>query len=84
MIDAESALKMGLLSSVVENDQLDNEIQRYCEIILANGSHAMRVAKELIAEVNDQPLTDEVIKRTSAVIAELRGTEEAQKRLAVF
>ncbi len=84
VIDADSALKLGLLSNVVENDQLDIEVQRYCEIVLANGSHAMRVAKELIAEVNDQPISNAIIKRTCEVIADLRGTEEAQKRLAAF
>lgn len=84
VIDADSALKMGLLSTVVEEDELDDEVQRYCEILLANGGDAMRAAKELIAEVADQPISDEVIKRTSAVIAELRGSDEAQKRLAAF
>lgn len=84
VIDANTALQMGMLSTVVESDHLDHEVQRFCEMFLSNGGAAMSEAKKLIAEVHDQPLTDEVIKHTSALIAQLRETDEAQQRLAAF
>ena len=84
VIDAATAFEIGLLSTVVAKDQLDHEVNRFCEILLLNGGHAMSVAKKLIADVVGQPLNEDIINRTSEVIAELRGTDEAQKRLADF
>ncbi len=84
VIDAESALKMGLLSTVVASEKLDEEVQRFCEMFLSNGNEGMSAAKKLIAEVGDQPLSDELIKHTSAIIAQLRETDEAQNRLGAF
>lgn len=84
VIDASTALQLGLLSAVVDFDQLDQEVERFCNAFLSNGSHGMGSAKKLIAEVAGQGLTDELIANTSHVIATLRESDDAQLRLANF
>ncbi|MCB2262090.1 MAG: enoyl-CoA hydratase/isomerase family protein [Candidatus Thiosymbion ectosymbiont of Robbea hypermnestra] len=42
---AEEALRMGLANSVVPHDELDQEVQRWCEEIMAHSPTALAIAK---------------------------------------
>lgn len=83
-ITAETALGLGLLSTVVKADDLDTTVNEFCDAFLANGQQAMAATKKLVAEVSTQGLTGELLNRTSGVIAKARVSDEAQQRLAKF
>lgn len=81
---AQTALTLGLLSEVVEPDQLDNEIGKLVDHLFANGPHALGAAKKLISDVANQPISAELIEQTSQLIADLRVTPEGQEGLSAF
>lgn len=83
-INAQQALQLGLLSTIVEAEDLDHEINRFANVLLANGRHAMQQSKQLIFDVTGQTLSDELIDSTSKVIAQARVSPEGQQRLSAF
>lgn len=83
-LDAESALALGLLSRIVDEDALDGAIEDMATMLRANGPMALRVAKALVAEVADKAITDALIESTSGLIANIRVGEEGQEGLAAF
>lgn len=84
MIDSKQAQQLGLLSTIVDDDALDSEVQRFCSVLLSNGQYAMQRSKQLIFDVSAQPLSEELIESTSRVIAEARISPEGQQRLSAF
>lgn len=50
LIDAEEALKIGLINKVVPKDRVMEEAQRYAGIIVKNGPLAVRAAKQAVLE----------------------------------
>jgi len=83
-ISAEQALRLGLLSSLVEDEQLDIEIGRLCNALLSNGEQSLKTCKQLIFDVALKPLDDNLIGHTSDVIAKARISDEGQRRLSAF
>lgn len=84
VFSATRARRLGLLSEAVVEEELDKTIEDLIEHILRNSPAAIRVAKELIFEVQDKPITDELIAMTSEKIAELRVSEQGQEGLNAF
>lgn len=84
VISAQHALQLGLLSELTDADKLDQEIDRICNLLLSNGSNAIKTAKQLVFDVASRPLSDELISHTSEVIAKARVSEEGQQRLTAF
>ena len=82
--DAQTALQLGLLSEVVEEDQLDATIDTFINILLANSPKAITAGKKLIFDVANRPVDAELRDRTSELIARLRVTEEGQEGLRAF
>jgi len=73
--DAETALRIGLVSEVAE--QLDVAVERAIAELLSAGPHAARWAKRLVRERPDGP-------ETARWIAERRASEEGQEGLQAF
>ncbi|MBU3005594.1 enoyl-CoA hydratase/isomerase family protein [Paraglaciecola arctica] len=84
VFSATRARRLGLLSEAVVEEELDKTIEDLIEHILRNSPAAIRAAKELIFEVQDKPITDELIAMTSEKIAELRVSEQGQEGLNAF
>lgn len=84
VINAEEARQLGLLSTVVEADNLAAEVKRFTTALLANGAEAIKASKQLIFDVAHQPLSDELMTHTSRVIAKARVSKEGQQRLTAF
>lgn len=55
-VDAQEALRLGLVHRVVPADQVLTEAQKTAEALLANGPLALRAAKRAVLEGWDQPL----------------------------
>ncbi len=82
--DAKRALLLGMVSEVLEESQLDEEIERLIKTILTNSSEAVQAAKTLINDVENKPVTTKLMQMTSESIAEIRASEEGKEGLAAF
>ncbi|WP_339726068.1 enoyl-CoA hydratase/isomerase family protein [uncultured Paraglaciecola sp.] len=84
VFSATRARRLGLLSEAVVEEELDSTIENLIEHILKNSPAAIRAAKQLIFEVQDRPICDDLIAKTSEKIAELRVSEQGQEGLNAF
>ena len=81
---AETAARLGLVSEVVEEDQLDGEINKLIETLLGNSPAAVTGAKQLVFNVARREINDELIDFTSERIADIRVSAEGQEGLSAF
>lgn len=81
---AEVAAGLGLVSEVVDPDNLDATINNLVDTLLANSPAAIRAAKQLVFDVENRVLSDELIDDTSARIARIRVSDEGQEGLGAF
>jgi len=84
VFSATRARRLGLLSEAVVEEELDRTIENLIEHILKNSPAAIREAKQLVFDVQNQPITDELLAKTSEKIAELRVSEQGQEGLNAF
>jgi methylglutaconyl-CoA hydratase len=81
--DANTALKIGLVHSVVNQSDLDKEVMELADIMLSNGPKAMHEVKLLISSWRDMSAED-FRKHTVEKIADLRTSEEGSEGLKAF
>ena len=84
VIDAQTALQLGIASELVANTELDNCIANICQQLLSNGPSAMSAAKQLIFQVAHQPIAETIIEQTCQAIAQRRAGPEGQEGLSAF
>ena len=84
VFSATRARRLGLLSEAVVEEELDSTIENLIEHILKNSPAAISAAKQLIFDVQNRPINDELIAKTSEKIAELRVSEQGQEGLNAF
>jgi len=82
-LNAEDALRIGLVNKVVEEEQLDTETQRIVNELLKGSPNALRVCKDLLEKVPLQPF-DKVREFTAETLANLRKSKEAQEGMEAF
>lgn len=83
-IDAQTALRIGLLHEVVAPPQLDERLQEITSSLLAGAPHAQAEAKELISAVAGQSVTEDLMNDTARRISRRRADPEAREGLAAF
>ena len=83
-ISAEQALKIGLAHEVAEPEQLDQTIDSIVEALLLGGPEAQTASKQLIQMVNQQELSQDLLKQTAQHIAHVRQGTEAKNGLSAF
>ncbi len=82
-MNAERAHEVGLVSRVVDDDQLDSEVDKLIKFLLSSGPEAVAMAKKLIGEV--PAMTPEQYKPyTAEMIARLRISDEGQEGMDAF
>ncbi|GHE22044.1 enoyl-CoA hydratase/isomerase family protein [Halomonas urumqiensis] len=84
VIDAPTALSLGLVHQVVAPEALDDAVAAMLETLLAGSPQAQRATKALLFEVAREPDSKATRERTCQVIAELRVSAEGQEGLASF
>ena len=84
VFSARRARRIGLLSEAVVEEELDSTIENLIEHILKNSPAAIREAKQLIFDVQNKPISEELLTKTSEKIAELRVSEQGQEGLNAF
>ncbi len=84
-MDADQAVKIGLITDTVPNGQLDGHIQDLIELLLQGSPFAQALIKQLVRHVAN-PLSDpeSMDEFTSNVIAVMRVSEEGQEGLNAF
>ena len=82
--NAKHARRLGLVSKVVDEEDLQKELDQLIDSLLANSPQAVRAAKQLVFDVAGKPITPELIAHTSEQIAAIRVSEEGQEGLKAF
>ncbi len=84
VISAQTALHLGLISELVEEDQLDTTLENLLKNVLRNGPAAVAAAKGLVLDYDSQTIDDALIADSSQRIAEIRGSDEGREGLSAF
>ncbi|MGM0831521.1 enoyl-CoA hydratase/isomerase family protein [Halomonas qinghailakensis] len=84
VMDAPTALALGLAHHVVEHDALDSAVDAMLDTLLGGSPQAQRATKALLANVAQAPDSDTTREHTCQVIAKLRVSQEGQEGLASF
>ncbi|MBT2774325.1 enoyl-CoA hydratase/isomerase family protein [Halomonas sp. ISL-60] len=84
VMDAETALALGLAHQVVEHEALDSAVDAMLTTLLAGSPQAQRATKALMAAVAQAPDSDATREHTCQVIAKLRVSQEGQEGLSSF
>jgi len=81
---SKTAAQLGLVSEVVDADQLDDQINNLVETLLANSPAAIVAAKQLVFQVAGLEIDDKLIASTCELIADIRVSADGQEGLAAF
>jgi methylglutaconyl-CoA hydratase len=84
VFSAATAHKLGLLTEVVSETELDEQVSTFVQLFLHNGPQAMAATKALISHCTNHPLDEALIDHTSRLIAQLRVSPEGQEGLNAF
>jgi methylglutaconyl-CoA hydratase len=84
VFDAEEALRIGMLSVLVESKDLDSTVTALVQHLLAGGPEAHGKIKALIRAVAGRRPDDELVAETAKRIAEIRGSPEGKEGIAAF
>jgi methylglutaconyl-CoA hydratase len=83
-IDANEALRLGLVSQAVETEQLDHTIEKIIAHLLHNSPQAVFAAKALINEVCINPYSQKHVEKNIEAIATIRASTEGKEGLTAF
>ena len=83
-IDAQEALRIGLVQHVVAPEALDAAVDAVGKDLLVGGPAAQREIKALFAQLEVGPITPDVIELTAQTISRVRGTDEAREGFDAF
>lgn len=84
VISARRARRIGLVDETVSEEDLNSEIEKHIQNIKKNGPLAVSLAKQLVNTVKHQPMSSELMDKTSKIIADVRVSEEGQEGLHAF
>ncbi len=84
VISARRARRIGLVDETVSEEDLDSEIEKHIQNIKKNGPIAVTMAKQLVNTVKHQPICNDLMDKTSQLIADVRVSKEGQEGLHAF
>ncbi len=82
-LTADQALDMGLVTRVVQSDQLDKEVSRIVKSLAAKSPIGMKIGKEAFYAMEDMPF-EEAVDFLSGKISEVAATEDAREGITAF
>lgn len=82
--NAATAAQLGLVSEVVEEEELDSSIDQLVNSLLTNSPAAIKAAKKLVLDIAERKITPQLITDTCERIAAIRVSEEGQEGLTAF
>lgn len=86
VFDAEQAHKLGIISELVDGDDLDDKAQEIIKALLGTGPNAKEISKKLVMSVVGRTVAQQkkIDEYTTQVIAAVRVSDEGQKGLKAF
>src|SRR5262245_18029926 len=84
VFDAAEAIRIGMLSALVQASELDATIDELIKHLLAGGPEAHAKIKALIRAVTGRRPDDALVAETAQQIAEIRGSPEGKEGIAAF
>ena len=84
VFDAAEAYRLGMLSWLVEKEDLDKAIDSLLEHLLSGGPESHAKIKALIRDVAGRRPDDALAAETAKRIAEIRGSPEGKEGIAAF
>jgi len=82
-LTADQALNMGLITRVVQPEELDEEVVQILESLAAKSPIGMKIGKEAFYATADMPF-EEAVDFLSGKIAEVAATEDAREGITAF
>ncbi len=82
--NAQEAHQLGLIHSVIHQNELSSMSEKIIKHLLHNSPQAVISAKKLVQYVANNPINAEVIEETANRIAEIRVSPEGQEGLNAF
>ncbi len=83
-ISAEEAQHLGLINSVVKQDDLEQHVYEFArKLIRQNSGTAMKLTKEMISKIQDRTI-EEGLEYAAYMNAKARGSEDCQKGIEAF
>lgn len=82
--NAQTAKNIGLISEVIDAEYLDDQVNLFIDMLLANGPEALTAAKQLVFDIGSQSIDQNLIDHTCDVIAGIRVSEQGQEGLNAF
>ena len=83
-LDALMAKDLGLVSEIVDAEQLDTSINTFVDALLCNSPAALRASKQLVFDIAGREINTGLIQETSKRIAAIRVSPEGQEGLTAF
>ncbi|MBL7853792.1 MAG: enoyl-CoA hydratase/isomerase family protein [Cyclobacteriaceae bacterium] len=84
VVQADEALRLGLINRVVSADQLEHEVREFAQqLIRQNSAQSMMLTKQMMAAVQSKPL-DEALDYAARLNARARSMEDCQRGIAAF
>lgn len=84
VFDAAEAYRIGFVHDIAQEPELDGTINILLGQLALGGPKALGESKRLIREVAGRPIDDALVDDTSARIARIRASDEAQEGIASF
>ena len=84
LFDCATALRLGLVSESVSEEQLDATVKQLADTLCANGPHAVRACKQLVQDIAVRELDEALIADTASRIARVRASAEGREGVASF
>ncbi|MFQ6006116.1 MAG: enoyl-CoA hydratase-related protein [Woeseia sp.] len=84
IINADQAVRLGLVHEAVEHEYLDSAIERQIRLLLKGGPNAQAANKRLIEKAKREKCAVSMSGYTAELIAELRVSPEGQEGLSAF
>lgn len=84
VLSSRRARRIGLLSEVVSEEDLDSSVQGIISALLKNGPRSISIAKELVNNISYSVIDEELVDLTTDLIASVRVSEEGQEGLTAF
>lgn len=79
--DVQEARRLGLVHEIVISEA---GLEPIIDALLAGGPNAQQISKQLVASVENSPVTPTLLEHTARTIAKVRVSEEGQEGLSAF
>jgi methylglutaconyl-CoA hydratase len=83
-IDTDEAVRSGLISKAVDENDMDAFLETSIEILLKNSHQSQKTIKKLVKSMSQVVIDEEIVKKTAEITAEARISSDAQNRIAAF